>query len=324
MSVNGPDERGLPVQIVDRKTIPWFIVTLAAFVAATAAYIVYAASPRGPHGGSIPGLIYASVGSALILFALILNLRKRLLRTARLGRAYSWMQAHIWLGTLSYPIILYHAGLKWGGPLTQVLMWSFTLVIFTGILGLVFQQFIPGILKREVPRETVLGQIDHVIDKLREEADALVSSAERGGGDPDTGGAIELAPALAAISGGTVATVAPTSTSNRQRVLLRAVYEQQFLPLLDRKKTPHLSRSTWEKFNARYERTRAEFPQPLHETMDDLLSVVRERAQLETQRRLQRVLNSWLLVHIPLSYVMLVLGVIHAVYALKYAPIGGW
>jgi len=315
------------VQIVDRKTIPWFIGTLIAYAVATVAYLMYAhATPRGPHGGSIPGLIYAIVGSALILFALVLNVRKRWfgLRVARLGRAYTWMQAHIWLGTLSYPIIIYHAGFKWGGPLTQVLMWVFTLVILTGILGLVLQQFIPGMLKRDVPRETVIGQIDHVMDRLRIEADALVSTAERAGVELGDGSGLELVGAPAGASAVATAAAPVAVEQARQRLLLRSFYEQQVLPLLDRKTTPRLTHAKWEKFNLRFAGVRAEFPQSLHETMDDLQSIVRERAQLETQRRLQWVLNCWLLVHIPLSYAMVVLAVIHAVWAWKYAPIEPW
>jgi hypothetical protein len=321
------DERGLPVQIVDRKTIPWFIGTLAVYAASTVGYIVYVrASPRGAHGGSIPGLIYAIAGSALILFALVLNVRKRLFRTARLGRAYTWMQAHIWLGTLSYPIIIYHAGFKWGGPLTQVLMWTFTFVILTGILGLALQQFMPGMIKRDVPRETVIGQIEHVMDRLRAEADAVVSSAERGAVELDVDSPRELVAAETPAGGVAVATATATVgvELTRQRLLLRSFYDQQVVPLLDRKTTPRLTHSKWEKFNARFGGVRTEFPQSLHETMDDLLSIVRERAQLETQKRLHRILHCWLLVHIPLSYVMIVLGVIHGVYAWRYAPIGGW
>ena len=315
------------MQIVDRKSAPWLVGTLLAYAVATAAYVPYAhAHPRGPHGGSIPGLIYGGIGSALIVFALILNLRKRLLRTARIGRAYQWMQAHIWLGTLSYPMILYHAGFSWGGHLTQLLMWVFTLVILTGVLGLALQQFVPGMLKREVPRETVFGQIEHVMDRLRTEADVLVSSARRTGVERAAGGSPRLAAAAPAIGTGVVAMAATTVVieENRQRQLLGSFYEQQVLPLLDRATTPRLTRPMWDQFNSRFGRARAEFPQSLHETLDDLLSIVRERSQLETQRRLHRLLHGWLLVHAPLSYAMIVLGVIHAVYACKYGPLGGW
>ena len=235
------------------------------------------------------------------------------------------MQAHIWLGTLSYPIILYQAGFKWGGPLTQVLMWSFTLVILTGVLGLALQQFMPAMLKREVPRETVFGQIEHVMDRLRAEADALVLH-QRGGVDRGDDNPRELAAAASTTGSGgvAIATTALVVEPTRQGLLLRSFYEQQVVPLLDRKTTPRLTRAKWEKFNSRFAGVRTEFPQSLHETLDNLLSIVRERAQLETQRHLHRILHCWLLVHIPLSYVMVALGAIHAVYAWKYAPIDPW
>jgi hypothetical protein len=39
---------------------------------------------------------------------------------------------------------------------------------------------------------------------------------------------------------------------------------------------------------------------------------------LDEQRRLHRLLHGWLLIHIPASYALLLLGVAHAVVALTY------
>ena len=129
--------------------------SLGSFVIATVGYWVYwkashsSHDPKigvnGPHGGSIVGLVYGFVGMFLILWAMFLAAKKKMFRTVRLfGRAYWWMQGHIWFGTLAYVLILYHAGFAWGGALTQVLMYLFTAVVTTGIFGLISFAFADG------------------------------------------------------------------------------------------------------------------------------------------------------------------------------------
>src|SRR5262249_19070224 len=85
-----------------------------------------------------------------------------------------WMKAHLWLGLLSYVLVLLHSGFKLGDGLTLVLMALFTLVLLTGIYGVILQQFLPRMMLLRIPLETVYEQIDSVVAQLRGEADALV------------------------------------------------------------------------------------------------------------------------------------------------------
>src|SRR4051812_14652911 len=120
--------------LIDRKSRPWIVGCLVIFVVATVAYIIYAQrSLHGPRGGSLIGLAYGIVGSAMILFVMALALKKRW-RTLRVGRTHTWLQGHVWLGLLAYPMILYHAGFAFGGVMTQVLMWCFTIVVLSGVI----------------------------------------------------------------------------------------------------------------------------------------------------------------------------------------------
>jgi hypothetical protein len=59
-------------------------------------------------------------------------------------------------------------------------------------------------------------------------------------------------------------------------------------------------------------------PAVFHQTLDDLENICEEELQLSRQRRLYHWLHAWLLVHVPLSIALLVLGGIHAVMALRY------
>jgi hypothetical protein len=52
--------------------------------------------------------------------------------------------------------------------------------------------------------------------------------------------------------------------------------------------------------------------------LDDLENICDEEQQLSRQIRIYRWLHGWLLVHVPLSIALLVLGAVHAVLALRY------
>ena len=59
-------------------------------------------------------------------------------------------------------------------------------------------------------------------------------------------------------------------------------------------------------------------PAALHTAIQSLEDICEEQRQLTRQRRLYHFLHGWLLVHVPLSIALIVLGGIHAVVALRY------
>ena len=108
---------------IDRTHRSWFVGSVTALGVATAIYIPYAARMPGPSGSSAIGLMYGSIGFGFMIFAGLLGLRKKF-PVWRIGRAQTWMRAHLWLGFLSYPMILLHGGFHFGGPLTRVTFMS--------------------------------------------------------------------------------------------------------------------------------------------------------------------------------------------------------
>ena len=117
--------------IIDASHKKWIIASLLITTAATASYVPYhLRALNGPTGGSWPGLIYGIAGSAMMLFAGLLSARRKV-PIWRLGRAETWMRGHIWLGLLSVPMILFHAGFQIGGTLTAILLLLFLVVILS-------------------------------------------------------------------------------------------------------------------------------------------------------------------------------------------------
>ncbi len=59
-------------------------------------------------------------------------------------------------------------------------------------------------------------------------------------------------------------------------------------------------------------------PPSLHTAVDDLENICDEERQLTLQGHLHAWLHGWLLLHIPLSLALILLGAVHAVMALRY------
>ena len=168
--------------LIDRTHRKWFVTTLILLGSATALYIPYhLVSPNGPSGGSWIGLGFGIIGLALMLYAGLLGLRKKV-PVWRIGRAQAWMRGHLWLGLLSLPLILFHAGFAFGGTMTTLLMLLLILVVASGVLGAVLQHLLPRIMTTQVPMETIYEEFPSVRRQLLEEAGHVVESVSRSRG----------------------------------------------------------------------------------------------------------------------------------------------
>src|SRR5262252_694930 len=138
--------------LIDRSHKSWAVASAVVLVAAVAAYVPSALGSVQPSGGSALGLIYGGVGFSFMVFVTLLSLRKKF-PIWRIGRAQTWMRGHLWLGALSFPLILLHAGFLFGHGLTSWLMWLFVFVYASGLFGVWVQHTLPKRLLRDVPME---------------------------------------------------------------------------------------------------------------------------------------------------------------------------
>ena len=157
--------------LIDSAHRRWLIGTTIAAALATVGYVpYYRGAINGPSGGSVVGLVYGIAAFACMLVVGLLGARRKV-PTWRIGRAATWMKGHIWLGLLTLPLVLFHGGFAFGGPLTTVLMVLLCAVLASGIYGLVLQQFLPRVMRRSAARDRVRG-------------DRLASPAPRGSRRP--------------------------------------------------------------------------------------------------------------------------------------------
>lgn len=293
---------------IDRTHQQWLAVSLIILSVATAIYVIYAAhSPAGPSGGSPVGLAFGIVGSAFMLFAGLLAGRKKL-PVWRLGRAQTWMRGHLWLGLMSLPLILFHGGFRFGGPLTSVLMVLLIIVVASGLFGAALQHYMPNVMTAEVPKETIFEQIDHVRAGLIAETDELVAVAT------GSTGAMEKKQSArsAAVAGQTIA-LAPEAAAP-----LSTFYANEMRPFLQNQSLSNQPLEDPNTAHAIFARLRALLPPEAYETVKRLEEACEEDRQWRRQVRLHHWLHGWLMLHIPLSFALLLLGCVHAVMALRF------
>src|SRR5215469_1912714 len=324
---------------MDHTQRGWALGSLVLLAVSTVAYLIYAlAAPQGPRGGSVVGLLLGTIGFGFMIFAALLGARKRV-PTWRLGRAQAWMRGHLWLGLLALPMILFHGGFHFGGPLTHVLMWLLIITVASGVFGAALQHYIPPVMTGDVPLETIYDEIGHVRSLLRAEADRAVEAlcgslglakpsmeeAQRAGGftalRPIAATAVPLRTSAAVSAAASAAVAAAPERillSKEQSAPLRSFYLSEMRPFLERAKKTGRRLSDPAHASSAFAGLRTLLPAAAHAALSDLEDICGEARQLSRQEQLHRWLHGWLLVHIPLSLALILLGAVHAVMAMRY------
>ncbi|MGH9662434.1 MAG: hypothetical protein ACRD96_28050 [Bryobacteraceae bacterium] len=320
---------------IDRGHQQWILGATAGAFAGFALFLIYAwLSPNGPAGGSWAGLTFGFAGTFLIVFECLLSLRKKY-PASPFGRVSTWLKAHLWLGLLSFVLILLHSGLRWGEGLSGALMWLFTGITASGLMGLVLQHYLPTMMTGRVARETLYDQIPLVILGLRVEADERIEflTADLGLDEADAefvraGGVKQyFDPAQKKSAAEKVRAVVEKRKASAQIPIgeeaaasLKAHYLQEVRPFLDPRPSAYTLQlfETASKVTAYFRHLRTILPVAAHEVLEDIETICEERRQLAVQARLHRWLHGWLFVHVPLSFALLALTLIHAVLSLRY------
>jgi hypothetical protein len=288
--------------LIDATQKRWVLSTA---VLAVAALLLYRwldqRTPDGLTGGSTAGLWYGIAGSALMVYAGALAGLRRVPSWWWIGSRKVWMRGHVWLSLLSVILILCHSGFRWGGPLERALWLVFALTIATGIHGLILQQFIPRMMTRNIKYEVPYEQIPHYCRMLCRRGDEVAGKI-------------------------TVLEVSD-STTNYQvsqaglgaRLQFQKFFESHVRRFLRDGAAGSTLLASAAEAELAFGRLRA-LPGLVAATAElrELQALCEQRRDLPEQERLHHWLHGWLLLHIPLSVVLLILGVAHAVASLYY------
>jgi hypothetical protein len=278
-------------------------------------------------GASAPGLTFGIVGGLLILFEFALWPRKRV-RVWRIGRAQTWMRAHIWLGLLTVPLVILHSGFRLGGLLPTLLLVLFAIVIASGLFGLWMQQIIPRMMLEQAPGETIYSQINRVARQLANEADAIVAVlCEPAAGEAPSARTVQVAAVAESYQEGgrdfrpwqvkilereLPARPAPSITA------LADFHHNELRPYLLAGQTSNPVLATAARATQLFDGLRRNLDPSISSTIDALEQLCNQRRDLDIQARLHKWLHGWLWVHLPLSVVLVLVMFVHAVAALRY------
>ena len=297
--------------LIDQTHRQWFWGSVIGLAIGVAIYIPYAHfTIGGARGGTIIGILYGIIGFGFMVFAGLLSLRKRF-PVWRMGRTSTWMRGHLWLGLISYPIIFLHSGFSFGkGTLTWWMMVIFTIVIISGIVGAILQHYVPKVMTREVPYETIYAEIPVIRGQLLDEADVKVAEV--------TGVSMSTSAVTTAAedAGGVIVTLVQMEEDVRNE--LTRFYNNELRPFLEQSGAKGCAISDRTNSVAMFANLRTLLPDEIHPVIADLESICEEKRELDQQVVLHRILHGWLFIHAPLSLALLVMGAIHAVIALRY------
>ncbi len=313
------------MKILRPAHIPWALFVLLATATATVLYVANFSPQRVPAnlrffgetppgsatiGGQPLGLVLGTIAFAIFIFASLLGMRKRLPRLFP-GHVQTWLRAHIWLTLLTVPLILLHGGFRLGSPMTTVLMGLYTLVMLSGIYGLVLQQKMPAWMKEQLPAELVYEQIPNLRAQLCASAQRLERTlrAERA----------QAAGALAAPASSKPAREMTTAAVIHHEVadpaseerMLRFI-ERDLLPYLEARRGDKMMLGRARESGETFRYLELQVAEPYRGRVQEMRAWCDERRQLDVQTRLHHWMHGWLFVHAPLSFLLLLLTAWHA------------
>jgi len=323
----------------------WLVASIIATVIAVALTILAAReNGRWPGGGSLLGLVYGVLAALIFLFEMAIVFKKTSFRVSifrtqpwilsfRTQRwmlsAQTWMKAHIWLGLLTVPLVVLHSGGKLGGTLTTIFSVVFAVVILSGIWGLVLQNVLPRLLLDAAPAETVYSQIDNVGKQYADEAKRLVLLACGG----DEGAAPALTSAVAPLAGsdhihgaarhvGAQIKRSPHPANDLPEPIpspaVKNALVRDVQPFLETGVSGHGMLGPRQRNKWYFEDLRLRVAPELRTLVSQLEELCERRRQLNLQGRIHFWLHNWLWFHMPLSIALVILLVVHVIFALRF------
>lgn len=230
-----------------------------------------------PYGGTWLGYTLGTVGAVLILWLMLLGLRKRRYRS-NLGTSQGWTSAHVYLGTTLVVIATLHSAFEFGWNIHTLAYVLMMLVIASGFFGVYSYLRYPEAMTENLADETLETMLLKVADlenkckrialDLPDEVNALVMNA---------------------------------SKRAAQKTALGGSFRRQ-LAGVDPRHPMRLARDELLKMGVRFTGNQAKAQEQLVAEMTHIVTLTdRVRRDL----RFRALMQVWLYFHVPLSFALL-------------------
>jgi hypothetical protein len=273
--------------LTTRTSLKWRRRTFLLFLALTVSYVWYEIREPFTHGGSLVGLIYGAIATALILLLIFFAVRKRAYG-ARLGSLEEWCQSHVYLGLLVVAVVLAHSGFRFEDKVAIACLVAMGLVALSGLLGAILYTMVPRMLTEvgsDPPPQDIASELNKLRKSMTRLADGKSPALRKVHALLDK----EAKPIVLAgwrILGGQFER---SATDEKLKGLLRTV------------------------------------PAAEQEDLKRLLVIFRQHRelhqQLVSQQRYRNLLQLWLYVHVPLTVALVLLVAAHLFGVFYYTPL---
>ena len=226
--------------------------------------------------GNAWGLTYGTIAALLMGGAALYGVRRRKPRL-HAGRSHTWVQFHVYGGTIFLLLVLMHSGFQ--VPSGGVTWWLWFLSIWitaSGLLGVALQKWIPRILTSGLTVEVVYERIPDLVSQIRDRAEGV---------------------ALAATD--------PVRDFYQKKVAASLVAPQtRLIYYFDITGGGH-SRAR------QFEYLRRVLSSDDRKNLDRIESIYKTKLELDAHYTLQKALRWWLYTHVPVSLILIVLLAVH-------------
>ncbi len=155
----------------------WLKLSLSLSIIALLGYMLIDVTPR-PNGGSWYGYTLGTIGVVLILWLTMLGVRKRAMTSGRWSLK-AWTSAHVYLGLSLIVIATLHTGFQLGWNVHTLAYALMMVVILSGIWGVVGYSTIPSALsnnRQAMTEGQMLEAIRSIDRQLHDAAQPLNAS----------------------------------------------------------------------------------------------------------------------------------------------------
>lgn len=232
------------------------------------------------------GIAYGIAATSVMVAVGLYGVRRRMVRFTRqfgAGKSHTWVQFHLYAGTLFLLLMFMHSGFRLPtGALTWAL-WIFSIwITVSGLIGALLQKWIPKLLTSGLSIEVHYDRIPELISEIRERVESMLKNCD------DMIRDFYYKNLAVAFAGPAPRLIYYIDITGGIRAQTKQFdYLRRFLPATEKEK------------------------------LDELEDMYRTKLEMDAHYTLQKALRWWLYLHVPVSLILLVLVGIH-IYTILY------
>ena len=236
------------------------------------------------HPGNAWGMSYGIAATVCLIGVMGYSLRRRLMKLRSLPRSWHYLQFHVYGGGLFLLLMLMHSNFQLPNGMVTWWLWGLSIwIVVSGLIGIVFQKWIPTMLNTGLSIEVHYDRIPALIQVSGERANAIIEKS----------------------SG-----------------IVREFYDKHlthaFLAPQPRLMYYLDAASSIQRDTLKFDHVRPYLSDEEQDQFDELKEIYKTKLEMDAHFTLQRALRWWIYAHAPLSVLLIVLLIVHILSVVYY------